>query len=94
MKKIVLLFLMLTGCTGWEVVESDDCCGGHIHHYHTRTVYVVDDHDHHYRRRGKVIEPTPSKISRPTPPSRPLPVNGKPRKSPVESRKPTKPRDP
>lgn len=97
MRLIIIIAFFLTGCAcDWEVVESDPCCGGHIHHHHTRTVYVYDDHHHHYnsRRKEKRKEYTPPKVSRPTPPSRPLPVKGVPKRALTESRQPTKPRDP
>ena len=96
---IVVIFFafMITlsvGCSScdWEVVESDPCCGGHIHHHHTRTVYVYDDHHHHRRKDRRKEHSTPT-ISRPTPPSRPLPVDGAPKRSLSESRRPT-PSDP
>ena len=83
---IVVIFFafMITlsvGCSScdWEVVESDPCCGGHIHHHH--------------RRKDRRKEHSTPTISRPTPPSRPLPVDGAPKRSLSESRRPT-PRDP
>ncbi len=93
MKYLLIIVFLFTGCAcDWEVVEPDPCCGGHSHHYHTRTVYVYDDH-HHHRRKDRRKEHNPSSISRPTPPSRPLPVDGTPKRSLSESRRPT-PRNP
>ena len=100
MRILIPIAFLFTGCTNWEVVESDYCCGGHIHHTN-HTVYVVDHYHPHHRhsRRNRVDHVTSrdSVPSRPTPPpSRPLPPPSysPPQNPPGETRRPGEKHDP
>ena len=96
MRILIPIVLLFTGCANWEVVESDHCCGGHIHHT-SHTVYVVDHHHHRHdsrRKRDRTSEPYTPRV-RPTPPTRPLPVPGRPPQNPpAETRRPGEKHDP